>query len=109
MRSNLVSSSMVMVAAIAMLPLFDSPIQGQSKGKIATKPSAKSEAIPRTPDGKPDFQGVWQHPYVPDMSKDRQKFAARQAIRQRKSEDQWQEWIRQQRDKAYVEYHLDDK
>ena len=35
--------------------------------------------------------------------------AARQAIRQRKSEDQWQEWVRQQRDKAYVEYHLDDK
>src|SRR5262249_20099551 len=22
-----------------------------------------------TPDEKPDFQGVWQHPYVPDMSK----------------------------------------
>jgi peptidyl-prolyl cis-trans isomerase SurA len=44
-----------------------------------------------------------------DMSKDRQKFAARQAIRQRKSEDQWQEWVRQQRDKTYVEYHLEEK
>jgi peptidyl-prolyl cis-trans isomerase SurA len=44
-----------------------------------------------------------------DMSKDRQKLAARQAIRQRKSEDQWQEWVRQQRDKTYVEYHLEDK
>jgi hypothetical protein len=32
----------------------------------------KSSAIPRMPDGKPDFQGVWQHPYVPDMSKDRE-------------------------------------
>ena len=39
----------------------------------------------------------------------REKLAARQAIRLRKSEDQWQEWVRQQRDKAYVEYHLDDK
>ena len=38
-----------------------------------------------------------------------QRLAARQAIRQRKSEDQWQEWIRQQRDKAYVEYHLEDE
>ena len=44
-----------------------------------------------------------------DMSKDRQKLAARQAIRQRKSEEQWQEWVRQQRDKAYVEYHLEEK
>jgi peptidyl-prolyl cis-trans isomerase SurA len=44
-----------------------------------------------------------------DMSKDRQKLAARQAIRQRKSDDQWQEWVRQQRDKTYVEYHLEDK
>ena len=44
-----------------------------------------------------------------DMTKDRERLAARQAIRLRKSEDQWQEWVRQQRDKAYVEYHLDDK
>jgi peptidyl-prolyl cis-trans isomerase SurA len=44
-----------------------------------------------------------------DMTKDRQRLAARQSLKQRKSEDQWQEWIRQQRDKAYVEYHLDDR
>jgi peptidyl-prolyl cis-trans isomerase SurA len=44
-----------------------------------------------------------------DMSKDRERIAARQAIRQRKSEEQWQEWVRQQRDKSYVEYHLDDR
>src|ERR1700736_2687262 len=27
--------------------------------------------IPRLPDEKPDFQRVWDHPYVPDMSLDR--------------------------------------
>ncbi len=27
-------------------------------------------SIPRMPDGKPNLNGVWQHPYVPDMSKD---------------------------------------
>lgn len=44
-----------------------------------------------------------------DMSKDRERIAARQAIRQRKSEEQWQEWIRQQRDKSYIEYRLEDR
>jgi peptidyl-prolyl cis-trans isomerase SurA len=44
-----------------------------------------------------------------DMSKDRERLGARQAIRLRKSEEQWQEWVRQQRDKSYVEYHLEDR
>ena len=44
-----------------------------------------------------------------DMSKDRQRLTARQAIRARKSDEQWQEWVRQQRDKAYVEYKLEDR
>ncbi len=44
-----------------------------------------------------------------DMSQERQRVAARQAIRSRKSDEQWQEWVRQQRDKAYVEYKLEEK
>ncbi len=43
-----------------------------------------------------------------DMSEDRNKIQARQAIRLRKSEQQWQDWVRYQRDKAYVEYRLQD-
>jgi peptidyl-prolyl cis-trans isomerase SurA len=43
------------------------------------------------------------------MSKDRQRLTARQAIMSRKADEQWQEWVRQQRDKAYVEYHLEEK
>ena len=42
-----------------------------------------------------------------DMSQDRQRLTARQAIRSRKSDEQWDDWVRQQRDKAYIEYHLE--
>jgi peptidyl-prolyl cis-trans isomerase SurA len=44
-----------------------------------------------------------------DMSKERQRLLARQAIRQRKADEAYQEWVRQQRDKAYVEYRLDER
>ncbi len=44
-----------------------------------------------------------------DMSKDRQQLTARQAIRARKADEQWQEWVRQQRDKAYVELRLEER
>src|SRR5688572_31433335 len=28
----------------------------------------RSGPAPRLPNGKPDFSGIWDHPYVPDMS-----------------------------------------
>jgi peptidyl-prolyl cis-trans isomerase SurA len=42
-----------------------------------------------------------------DVSKDRQRAAARNAIRERKTEEATEEWLRQLRDRAYVEYRLD--
>lgn len=44
-----------------------------------------------------------------DMSKERQRLVARQAIRQRKSDEAYQEWVRLQRDRAYVEYRLEER
>ncbi len=38
-----------------------------------------------------------------DVTQERQKLLARQAIRERKSEDAFQDWVRQIRDSAYVE------
>ncbi len=44
-----------------------------------------------------------------DISQDRRRQAARQAIRSRKADVVVQEWLRQLRDQAYVEYRLDDE
>lgn len=44
-----------------------------------------------------------------DVSKERQRFAARQVIRERKLEEAIQDWLRQVRDRAYVEYRSDEK
>ena len=44
-----------------------------------------------------------------DVSQERQRLVARQALRERKLEEATQDWIRQLRDRAYVEYRLDEK
>jgi peptidyl-prolyl cis-trans isomerase SurA len=44
-----------------------------------------------------------------DMSKDAARLKARQEIRKRKSEEAYQDWIRELRDRAFVELRLDDK
>ena len=40
-----------------------------------------------------------------DVTQERQKLMARQAIRERKGEEAFQDWVRQIRDSAYVELH----
>src|SRR6202142_3032731 len=37
---------------------------------IALAGLSHAQSIPRMPDGKPNMNGVWQHPYVSDMTKD---------------------------------------
>jgi len=44
-----------------------------------------------------------------EMSADRKKVAARQAIRARKGDEAYQDWLRQARDRAFVENRLDEK
>ncbi len=44
-----------------------------------------------------------------DVSVDRERSEAQTAIRQRKADEAFQDWVRQIRDKAFVEIRLDDK
>lgn len=44
-----------------------------------------------------------------DVSADRQRAVAHQAIRERKLDEAYQDWLRQLRDRTYVENRLDDK
>lgn len=44
-----------------------------------------------------------------DLTKEREKRLAQQAIRARKSEEAFTEWVRQQRDRAFVEYRSDER
>ena len=43
------------------------------------------------------------------VSPERKRMAAKQAIRMRKTEEATEDWLRQVRDSAYVEYRLDEK
>lgn len=44
-----------------------------------------------------------------DMSRERQRLEARKALRERKSDESYQEWLRQLRDRAYIEYRLEER
>ncbi len=44
-----------------------------------------------------------------DVSQERQRAVARQAIREQKQEEATQDWLRQVRDRAYVEYRMEEK
>jgi peptidyl-prolyl cis-trans isomerase SurA len=43
------------------------------------------------------------------MSAERRRLLARQALRERKADEAYQEWLRQLRDQTYVEMHLDER
>jgi peptidyl-prolyl cis-trans isomerase SurA len=43
-----------------------------------------------------------------DVTRERQRLQARQALQDRKADEAYQEWLRQLRDRAYVEYRLED-
>jgi hypothetical protein len=63
-------SNAALLAVLACLTVAPLPAAGQSGGAAAKFSNAPSGPIPRMPDGKPDLSGIWDHPFVIDMSKD---------------------------------------
>jgi len=44
-----------------------------------------------------------------DVSGERQRLEAQRALRARKSDEAYQEWLRQLRDRAYIQYRIDEQ
>ena len=43
-----------------------------------------------------------------DVSDERKRAAAREALKERKLDEAYQDWLRQERDRAYVDIRLDE-
>jgi peptidyl-prolyl cis-trans isomerase SurA len=81
------------------VPEFERAMNGQEPGQV-------SDPV-QSPFGWHLIQVVERR--SEDMSKERQRVLARQSIRTRKADEAYQEWVRQQRDRAYVELRLEER
>ena len=74
MRSRHIFACAAVAAAAALLPqpaAAQNTLGGTPPGEVRQAEGWKPPTgpAPRLPNGRPDFSGVWGHPYVPDMSR----------------------------------------
>lgn len=81
------------------VPEFERAMDGLKVGEV-------SEPV-RSPFGWHLIQVLERR--VEDVSQERQRQLARQALRERKSDEAYEDWLRQLRDRAYVEYRIEDR
>jgi hypothetical protein len=65
--SDFSTISLATAGAIFVTFLHCSPVPAWAQAPAG---KAQTSSVPRLPNGKPDFNGVWDHPFVADMSKD---------------------------------------
>jgi peptidyl-prolyl cis-trans isomerase SurA len=76
------------------------------RAMLALKPGELSEAV-RTPFGFHLLQVMERR--TADVGAERQRLQARQALRERKADEAYQEWLRLLRDRTYVEMKLEER
>jgi peptidyl-prolyl cis-trans isomerase SurA len=81
------------------VPEFERGFQGLAIGDV-------SQPV-RTPFGYHLIQVLERR--SADLSPERKRLQARQTLRERKSDEAYQDWLRQLRDQSYVELRLEEK
>jgi len=69
MRTQIIASAAILVLSLAATPLTAQNGSAPSPAAAAKASDTPAGPAPRTLDGKPSLSGVWDVPYVPDMSR----------------------------------------